>query len=63
MEGNLVTGHQAAFKSKARFEGALQCSRIFIEDGAHFNGTCKMISEEEYSQMVEKYNSSAKNLR
>lgn len=36
MEGNLVTGHQAAFKSKARFEGALQCNRIFIEDGALF---------------------------
>ena len=60
MEGNLVTGHQAGFKSKAKFEGALQCNRISIEDGATFNGTCRMITEDEYNQMVEKYNSSAR---
>lgn len=60
MEGNLVTGNMAGFKSKAHFNGALQCQRIFIEDGALFTGTCRIITEDDYNQMVEKYNSSAK---
>ena len=57
MEGNIFSGNQAGFKNKAKFKGSLQCHKIFIEEGAQFNGTCKMITEEEYNQIIAKINS------
>lgn len=60
MEGNIFSGNQSGFKSKAIFNGSLQCHKIFIEEGAQFNGTCKMITEEEYNQIIAKVSSSEK---
>ena len=57
MEGNIFSGNQVSFKNKANFKGSLQCHKIFIEEGAQFNGTCKMITEEEYNQIIAKISS------
>lgn len=51
VEGDLVTAGVTSFKSVANFMGNLKTSRIAIEIGAVFNGTCKIISDEEFATL------------
>jgi cytoskeletal protein CcmA (bactofilin family) len=60
IEGNIFSGNQTGFKNSADFIGSLSCHKIFIEEGAQFNGTCKMITEEEFNQEISKLNSAGK---
>jgi cytoskeletal protein CcmA (bactofilin family) len=60
VDGNIFSGSQTGFKSTADFTGSLNCHKIFIEEGARFNGTCKMITEEEFDQEVTKLSASGK---
>lgn len=45
-----VSGHVEVFdllilKASAKIKGDIQTSKLIIESGAHFNGSCKMIGE------------------
>ncbi len=60
IEGNIFSGNQTGFKNSADFTGSLSCNKIFIEEGAQFNGTCKMITEEEFNQEISKLNATGK---
>ena len=51
VEGELVTAGVTSFKSVASFMGNLKTSRIAIEMGAIFNGTCKIITDEEFATL------------
>lgn len=54
VEGELVTAGVTSFKSVANFMGNLKTSRIAIEMGAVFNGTCKIISDEEFETLSQR---------
>ncbi|MCK9304602.1 MAG: polymer-forming cytoskeletal protein [Bacteroidales bacterium] len=60
VDGNIISGNQTGFKNSADFTGSLRCHKIFIEEGAQFNGTCKMITEEEFNQEIAKLNTASK---
>ena len=55
--GSFVVKDIMAIKSDCAVEGELKVRRLIVELGASFNGTCKMISEQEYdkaaSEMVQ----------
>ena len=49
-KGSFTVKDILAIKSDCTVEGELQVRRLIVELGAAFNGTCKMISEQEYEK-------------
>lgn len=48
VKGNLYVKDVLSLKSGCSMTGCLNVKKLFVELGATFNGTCKMISDEEY---------------
>ncbi len=49
-KGSFTVKDIMAIKSDCTVEGELRVRRLIVELGASFNGTCKMISEQEYDK-------------
>jgi len=54
MAGNLYVRDTLSLKNGCSVEGTLTVRKLFVEIGSIFNGTCRMISEKEYDDMVAK---------
>lgn len=50
MEGDIFIEDIINFKANSNFKGNLKTPRLSIEVGVVFNGTCSIISKEEYSK-------------
>lgn len=59
MEGNIVTGEMLSFMSTAVYRGEVKVNRLCVEDGSQFQGSCQMISKEEYSKLSQEFNDRA----
>ena len=54
MKGNFYVKDTLVLKSDCNMAGELHTRKLFVELGAIFNGTCKMISEKDYDALVSK---------
>ncbi len=52
--GELFVKDTLVLKSGCSVGGSINVRRFMVELGSEFNGTCKMISEEDYDKVVEK---------
>lgn len=52
MEGDIYVKDTFSLKNSATVEGNIHVRRFEVEMGARINGTCKMISEEDYDIFV-----------
>ena len=55
-KGSFTVKDIMAIKSDCSVEGELRVRRLIVELGASFNGTCKMISEQEYEKAAAEMN-------
>ncbi|MCI2082561.1 MAG: polymer-forming cytoskeletal protein [Bacteroidales bacterium] len=56
MDGNIYSGDCITLKGDCSFSGILNVTKLCIEKGATFNGTCKMISKEEFDTVCKEKN-------
>ena len=56
MEGDLYVKDTLCIKSTATVNGNIHVNKLQVEMGAQINGTCKMISEQEYEDLASKVN-------
>ena len=54
VKGEIYVKNLLSLKNPAAVEGNLHVRRLQVEVGASLNGTCKMITEEEFDETVEK---------
>ncbi len=54
VEGTVHVKDTLVLKSGCHIDGAINVRRFMVELGSEFNGSCRMITEEEYDKMVEK---------
>lgn len=52
IKGNLYVKDTLSLKKGCVMNGVLQVKRLFVELGATFNGTCKMITDDEFETMT-----------
>ena len=52
VKGDLYVKDTLSLKSGCTMEGSINVRKLIVELGAAFNGTCKMITEEEFDKMV-----------
>lgn len=52
MKGEIYVENAVSLKAKSVYTGALKSSKVGIEMGAKFNGTCNIISAEEFKKVV-----------
>jgi cytoskeletal protein CcmA (bactofilin family) len=52
VEGNLFVKSTLALKEGCKVDGNLNISRLSVELGATFNGTCKTITEAEFNKLT-----------
>ncbi len=51
-EGDVFVRDTLSLKAGSTFKGSLNIRRLQVEIGASFNGTCKMIEEEDFDKLV-----------
>ncbi len=51
-KGDMYVKDTLSLKSGCAVEGGINVRKLIVELGASFNGTCKMITEEEYDKTV-----------
>ncbi len=56
MEGDIYVKDTLCIKSTATVNGNIRVHKLQVEMGAQINGTCKMISEQEYDDLASKVN-------
>ena len=56
MEGDIYVKDTLCIKSTATVNGNIHVHKLQVEMGAQINGTCKMISEQEYDDLASKVN-------
>ena len=56
MEGDIYVKDTLCIKSTATVNGNIHVHKLRVEMGAQINGTCKMISEQEYDDLASKVN-------
>ena len=56
MTGDIFVKDVLTVKNKAVIEGNINVNKLQVEMGAQINGTCKMISEQEYDDLASKVN-------
>lgn len=56
MEGDIYVKDTLCIKSTATVNGNIHVNKFQVEMGAQINGTCKMISEQEYDDLASKVN-------
>ena len=52
VEGNLFVKNTLALKEGCKMDGNLNISRLSVELGATFNGTCRTINEAEFNKLT-----------
>ena len=52
VEGNLYVKNTLALKEGCKMDGNLNISRLSVELGATFNGTCRTITEAEFNKLT-----------
>ena len=52
VKGDLYVKDTLSLKSGCTMEGSINVRKLIVELGAAFNGTCKMITEEEFDKVV-----------
>lgn len=52
VKGDLYVKDTLSLKSGCTMEGSINVRKLIVELGASFNGTCKMITEEEFDKVV-----------
>ncbi len=52
VKGDLHVKDTLSLKSGCRMDGGINVRKLIVELGASFNGTCKMITEEEFDKAV-----------
>lgn len=52
MEGNLVVGDVLSLMSTCSLNGSLSVVRLSVENGAKFDGTCQILSKDEYNKLA-----------
>jgi cytoskeletal protein CcmA (bactofilin family) len=60
MEGNLLLKEHFGLRKSGIFKGKIACNKIFIEEGGAFNGSCKIISAEEFEESLKTLESDKK---
>lgn len=55
MEGTLVIGELLSLMSTSKFTGEVNIGKLGVENGAKFDGTCRIIAREEYEKTVAEY--------
>lgn len=53
VKGNLFIKDTLSLKNGCSADGGLNVRRLFVELGSIFNGTCRMITEKEYDDLVQ----------
>ena len=53
MEGTLMVREYFGLRKSGSFQGKIACNKVFIEEGGLFNGSCKIIDEEEFQKNIE----------
>ncbi|NLX40313.1 MAG: polymer-forming cytoskeletal protein [Bacteroidales bacterium] len=59
IDGDVIIGDTLMLQSTCVFKGLLQTHKLSVESGARFNGTCKIITQEEYQKMEEEFKGSS----
>ena len=55
MEGALLVKESFGLRKTGSITGNIACQKIFIEEGATFNGSCKLIDDEAFEDMKTKF--------
>ena len=55
MDGDIYIKDTLSLKSTSVVNGNIRVHKLQVEMGAQINGTCKMISEQEYDQLAGKF--------
>lgn len=55
MEGNLVIGELLSLMSTSRVRALIRINKLGVENGAAFDGTCRIVTREEFSAIVSEY--------
>ncbi|MDP3453515.1 MAG: polymer-forming cytoskeletal protein [Bacteroidales bacterium] len=50
MDGKILVKEGFGLRKSGVIKGRIACQKIFIEEGGVFNGTCKMITEDEFEE-------------
>ncbi len=50
LDGKVLVREVFGLRKSGVFKGKIACSKIFIEEGGVFSGSCKMISEQEFEE-------------
>lgn len=56
LECTLYAGDVVSLKSTSTFSGVLNMPKLTIDIGAKFNGTCRMITQDEFKQVSAEFN-------
>lgn len=52
MDGKLLLKEYFGLRKTGVFKGKIACNKVFIEEGGVFNGSCKIISEQEFEENI-----------
>ncbi|NCB18276.1 MAG: polymer-forming cytoskeletal protein [Bacteroidia bacterium] len=52
MEGKVLLKEFFGLRKTGTFKGKVACHKVFIEDGGYFNGSCKIITPEEFEGSI-----------
>ena len=55
MEGNVVAGEILSLMNTCNLRGLIRIQKLCVENGAHFEGNCQIISREEYDGLASDY--------
>lgn len=57
-EGNIVVGNVLSLLATCAYKGVIKVCKLSVETGAKFDGTCKMITSEEYAKALKDFEAS-----
>lgn len=52
MDGKLLLKEYFGLRKTGTFKGKIACNKVFIEESGVFNGSCKIISEDEFEESL-----------
>ncbi len=56
VDGKVLVREVFGLRKSGTIKGKIACQKIFIEEGGVFNGSCKMITEEEFEENLKTQN-------
>lgn len=58
MNGKVLIKEYFGLRKTGSFKGKIACNKVFIEEGGVYNGSCRIISEEEFQEGLTNLNNS-----